>query len=81
MEETRMIRETEGPRGLREHHWQRTTIVRLDGTVVVYPRVKHTMWQNGRLVLILGEHDENRQYVWYPPQVIDHVVIQELPHQ
>lgn len=69
-----------GPRGLRRPHRFNVTIIRTDGTPVAYPNVKHVMYQNESLVLILGEHDINRQYVRYPARIIDHVVSEEIPN-
>ena len=74
----RIVSETNGPRSLRQHHDYRVCIVRTDGTPVVYEKVKHVMYQSESLLLIIGEHDKNREYVRYPAHIIDHVISQEL---
>jgi hypothetical protein len=72
-------RQPNGPRGMRAPHRYNVSIMRVDGTTVVYESVKHVMWQESSLVLIMGEHDINRDYVRYPAHIIDHVVTQEIP--
>lgn len=74
----KIVNEQNGARNLRQHHYYNVCIVRTDGTSVVYDKVKHVMYQNESLLLIIGEHDKDREYVRYPAHIIDHVISQEL---
>lgn len=47
----------------------------------MYPDVKHVMYQNESVLLIMGEHDVDRQYVRYPAHVVDHVTAEEIPNE
>ncbi len=78
---TRVNLESHGPRGLRQPHRYNVTIIRTDGTPVNYPDVKHVMYQNESVLLMLGEHDIDRQYVRYPARIVDHVVAEEIPNE
>jgi hypothetical protein len=39
------------------------------------------MYQNESVLLMLGEHDIDRQYVRYPARIVDHVVAEEIPNE
>lgn len=49
-------------------------IVRRDGSPVTIENVKHVLWKTGnQLLVITGEHGNDRVYWYWPESVIDHV--------
>jgi hypothetical protein len=48
-------------------------ILRTDATTWTVENVKHVMFRRGWLTLIVGEHSQNREYIWIPVERIEHL--------